>query len=291
MTNLDVPNPEAVRPGQTSIAVSRLNNNHKPIRSHHHHELQPATTCANTDCDAVANVAAMAPDQQAPSDVDDAAAAAPPSSVLTHRQRTKADFDKIILEQYVNRDLLHTAAILDEQDRRLQSYTRMRNEVDDYRKVRTEYRQFFPPSRLYGKGYDGYGNGHTDGAVRVIYPSAKPRAGHRKTQRLRVKRKEMLQQADQVEELVPVRLDVDWDKIKLRDTFTWNIHDRTVPPDLFAAQLVEDLGLALPAAHPVLEQVQQQLDRLIRVSAREGLDQEIVAQPDSILADTLAALT
>jgi SWI/SNF-related matrix-associated actin-dependent regulator of chromatin subfamily B protein 1 len=199
----------------------------------------------------------MAPDQQASSEADDAAA--PQSSVLTHRQRTKADFDKILLEQYVNRDLLHTSAILDDQTRRGETYVHMRNEVDDYRKVRTEYRQFFPPSRLYGKGYDGYGNGHTDGMVRLIYPSAKPRLGHRKTTRLRVKRKEMLQQADQVEELVPIRLDVDWDKIKLRDTFTWNLHDRTIPPELFAAQLVEDLGLALPAATPVLEQVQQQL--------------------------------
>jgi SWI/SNF-related matrix-associated actin-dependent regulator of chromatin subfamily B protein 1 len=199
----------------------------------------------------------MAPDQQASSDADDATA--PQSTVLTHRQRTKADFEKILLEQYVSRDLLHTSAILDEQARRGELYGRMRNAVDDYRKVRTEYRQFFPPSRLYGKGYDGYGNGHTDGAVRLIYPSAKPRLGHKKTPRLRIKRKEMLQQAEQVEELVPVRLDVDWDKIKLRDTFTWNLHDRTVPPDLFATQLVEDLGLALPAAHPVLDQVQQQL--------------------------------
>jgi SWI/SNF-related matrix-associated actin-dependent regulator of chromatin subfamily B member 1 len=198
----------------------------------------------------------MALDQQASSEADDTV---PPSSVLTHRQRTKSDFNKILLEQYVNRDLLHTSAILDDQTRRGETYMHMRNEVEDYRKVRTDYRQFFPPSRLYGQGYNGYGNGHTDGMVRLIYPGAKPRLGHRKTTRLRIKRKEMLQQAEQVEELVPVRLDVDWDKIKLRDTFTWNLHDRTVPPDLFAAQLVEDLGLALPAAHPVLEQVQQQL--------------------------------
>jgi SWI/SNF-related matrix-associated actin-dependent regulator of chromatin subfamily B protein 1 len=198
----------------------------------------------------------MALDQQASSEADDSV---PPPAVLTHRQRSKSDFNKILLEQYVNRDLLHTSAILDDQTRRGETYVRMRNEVEDFRKVRTDYRQFFPPSRLYGQGYNGYGNGHTDGMVRLIYPSAKPRLGHKKTARLRIKRKEMIQQADQVEELVPIRLDVDWDKVKLRDTFTWNLHDRTVPPDLFAAQLVEDLGLALPAAHPVLEQVQQQL--------------------------------
>jgi SWI/SNF-related matrix-associated actin-dependent regulator of chromatin subfamily B protein 1 len=198
----------------------------------------------------------MAPDQPASSEAD-ASAATP--SVLTHRERTKSDFNKILLEHYVTRDLLHTSAMLDDQVRREETYNRMRSEAEDFRRVRTEYRQFFPPSRLYGQGYSGYGNGHTDGPTKLVYPGAKPRLGHRKTARLRIKRKEMLQQAEQIEELVPVRLDVDWDKIKLRDTFTWNLHDRTVPPDLFAAQLVEDLGLPLPMANPVLEQVQQQL--------------------------------
>jgi SWI/SNF-related matrix-associated actin-dependent regulator of chromatin subfamily B protein 1 len=154
---------------------------------------------------------------------------------------------------------VHTAAILDDLVNRKKNYTQMRNEADDYKKVRSEYRQWFPPSRLYGQGYSGYGNGHTDGPPKLVYPNAKPRLGHKKTTRLRIKRKELQQQADQVEELVPVRLDVDWDKIKLRDTFTWNLHDRVVPPDLFAAQLVEDLGLALPLANPVLDQVQQQI--------------------------------
>ncbi|KAN0095885.1 SNF5 domain containing protein [Hyaloscypha variabilis] len=200
----------------------------------------------------------MAPDpQQASSDVD--AAASGSSSVLTHRQRTKEDFDKILLDKYVNRDLIHTSAILDDVANRTKNYKHMRNEADDYKKVRSEYRQWFPPSRLYGQGYNGYGNGHTDGPPKLVYPNAKPRLGHKKTSRLRIKRKDLQAQADQVEELVPIRLDVDWDKIKLRDTFTWNLHDRVVPVELFAAQLVEDLGLSLPLANPVLDQVQQQV--------------------------------
>jgi SWI/SNF-related matrix-associated actin-dependent regulator of chromatin subfamily B protein 1 len=208
--------------------------------------------------EAVTNASAMAPEpQQASSDAEASASAG--STVLAHRQRSKSDFDKILLDQYVNRDLLHTAAMLDDQNNRRDRYARMRNEADDYRKVRSEYRQWFPPSRLYGQGYSGYGNGHTDGQTKLVYPNAKPRLGHRKTARLRIKRKELAQQAEQVEELVPIRLDVDWDKIKLRDTFTWNLHDRTVPPELFAAQFVEDLRLALPTANPVLDQVQRQM--------------------------------
>ncbi|TVY48883.1 SWI/SNF chromatin-remodeling complex subunit [Lachnellula occidentalis] len=214
----------------------------------------------------------MAPDPQDSSHVDNAstasapveaapaaAAAAASSPDLVHRERTKADFEKYVLDQYVNRDLVHTASIVADQHSRAKQYTHMKSEIDDYRKTRTDFRQWFPLSRLYGEGYNGYGNGHTDGQTKVVYPGAKPRLGHRKTRQLRVKRRDMAQQAEAVEELVPVRLDVDFDKIKLRDTFTWNLHDRTVSPDLFAAQLVEDLGLATPAANPVLEQVQQQL--------------------------------
>ncbi|KAE8454106.1 hypothetical protein EG329_005029 [Mollisiaceae sp. DMI_Dod_QoI] len=200
----------------------------------------------------------MAPEPQQ-ADVDAEVPAPATSSVLAHRQRTKEDFNKILLEQYVNRDLVHSSAITDDLANRKTHYTHIRNETEDYKKVRTEYKAFFPPSRLYGEGYSGYGNGRTDGQTRLLYPQQKPRLGHRKTQRLRIKRKELLQQAEQVEELVPIRLDVDWDKIRLRDTFTWNLHDRVVNTDLFAAQFIEDLGLAVPPANPVLDQVQQQI--------------------------------
>ncbi|KAA8564120.1 hypothetical protein EYC84_012101 [Monilinia fructicola] len=69
--------------------------------------------------------------------------------------------------------------------------------------------------------------------------------GRRKTPRLRIKRKDMSMQADQVEELVPIRLDVDWDKI------------------LFAEQLVEDLGLVAPVAEPVTQRILQQMTEQI----------------------------
>lgn len=199
----------------------------------------------------------MAPDvSQQASDGD----AAEPTTALTHRGRTKAEFDDILLEQYVNRDLIHTSALVEANRKQQQMLKHMREQEDDYKKVKQQYRQFFPPSRLYGQGYNGYGNGHTDASTRVVYPGGKPRLGHRKAPRLKTKRKDVAAQADQVEELVPIRLDVDWDKIKLRDTFTWNLHDRTVPRDTFVLHLVEDLGLALPAATPVFEQVLNQLN-------------------------------
>ncbi|KLP02132.1 transcription factor snf5p [Fusarium fujikuroi] len=136
-----------------------------------------------------------------------------------------------------------------------------RDKIQEYRQVRTEYRQWFPPSRLYGEGYNGFANGYTEnqGPSRIIYPSQKPRPGQRTTPPLKYKRKDMLKQAEQHEELVPLRLEVEWDKIKLRDTFTWNLHERLLQVELFAAQLVEDMGLKPPASQPVYEQVVHQM--------------------------------
>ncbi|KAH8801479.1 hypothetical protein F5884DRAFT_806759 [Xylogone sp. PMI_703] len=201
----------------------------------------------------------MAADSNAASSGPAADSAAESSTVLTHRQRTKEDFQKVLLERYMTRDLIYSATLIEEEKKRQEALNRGRLAAEDYKKVRNEYRQWFPPSRLYGQGYNGYGNGTTDGQTKVVYPSAKPRLGHKKTSRLRIKRKEMAQQAEQEEELVPIRLDVEWDKIRLRDTFTWNLHDRVVPPELFAAQLVEDLGLSQPVAEPVFEQVKHQI--------------------------------
>ncbi|PBP22952.1 snf5/smarcb1/ini1 [Diplocarpon rosae] len=202
----------------------------------------------------------MAPDTQHVSPdiagpVDDAAA----PSLLVHRGRTKSEFDKILLEKYVHHQLIDTAAILDDQSDRKKKYEILSAQIADYNSVRQEYRQWFPPSRIYGAGYGGYGNGTTDGPARVLYPHLKPRLGHKKTPKLRLKRKDVATQAEHDELLAPIRLEIDWDKIKLRDTFTWNYYDRIVTPEIFANQLVEDFGLSAPAAIPVAEQVQAQL--------------------------------
>lgn len=196
----------------------------------------------------------MAPESQQPST---GASATATSVAIPHRQRPP--FDKIQLEQYVTRGWLHTAAIVEQDKRQADEIRRKYSEKDDYIDVRRRYHQWFTPGRLFGQGYDGYGNGRTDEPPGLLYPTAKARLGKRKTKRLQIKRKDMKQQAEQMEELVPIRLDVDWEKIKLRDSFTWNLHDRVVNMNQFAEQLVEDFGLESPAAERVLEQVTHQI--------------------------------
>jgi SWI/SNF-related matrix-associated actin-dependent regulator of chromatin subfamily B protein 1 len=198
----------------------------------------------------------MAPDsQQSP----EASGSSTATTTVTIPHRQRPPLDKILLEQYVTRDWLHTAALIDQGNKEKKGLTNLHAKTQDYRLIREDYRPWFPPNRLYGEGFNGYGNGHTDGKQGLLYPVSKPRLGHKRTPPLRIKRKDMTKQADEVEELVPVRLDVDWDKIKLRDTFTWNIHDRVVNPKQFAEQLVEDFGLESPASDRVLEQVMHQM--------------------------------
>ncbi|KAK7078066.1 SWI SNF, matrix associated, actin dependent regulator of chromatin, subfamily b, member 1 [Halocaridina rubra] len=47
----------------------------------------------------------------------------------------------------------------------------------------------------------------------------------------------------QKEELVPIRLDMEIDGQKLRDTFTWNKNEMLVTPEMFAELLCDDLDL------------------------------------------------
>ncbi|KAI0391344.1 SNF5-domain-containing protein [Xylariaceae sp. FL0594] len=173
--------------------------------------------------------------------------------------RDKAAYEKIAIERALSRDHVNAAALIEAKRKLNKQNNTTYSKIGDYKLLRSDYRPWFPPSRLYGEGYSGFGNGRTENgaAAKLVYQ--KPPPNKRQTPPLKWKRKDMKHQAEQHEELVPVRLDVDYDKIKLRDTFTWNLHERIVSPGIFAMQLVEDMGLKLPAAQPVYEEVHKQV--------------------------------
>ncbi|KAG9254934.1 SWI-SNF complex subunit [Emericellopsis atlantica] len=197
--------------------------------------------------------------------------------------RTKESLNELMIERYTQRDQLAAAALSDHLEKTKEYMNDLRLTVQDYKALRTEYRPYFPPAKLFGEGYNGYGNGYTEFQhPRIVYPSQKPRKGGAKqTPALKYKRKDMLKQAEQHEELVPIRLEVEWDKVRLRDTFTWNLHDRLIHVELFASQLVEDMGLKPPALQPVYEQVVQQMREQLNdfyplvYSEEDALDPEL----------------
>lgn len=208
---------------------------------------------------------------------------APDSNSTPLPVRDKDSYTKFLIDQYGSRDRVHAAAMVAGQEALNNHNKYVYKMINDYKLVRNDYRLWFSPSRLYGEGYNGYGNAHTEigGPSRLMYPQQKPRPGKKGTPQLKWKRKDMKAQAEQHEELVPIRLDVDWDKIRLRDTFTWNLHERIMPPELFAAQLVDDMGLKPPAFNPVYEQIVQQMGEQLNdfypfvFSVEDALDPEL----------------
>jgi hypothetical protein len=59
--------------------------------------------------------------------------------------------------------------------------------------------------------------------------------------------------------LVPIRIDLELDNIRLRDTFTWNIHDDLVTPKDFARILCDDLKMP-QFARLVEKAIKEQVD-------------------------------
>ncbi|KAI8636650.1 hypothetical protein BD408DRAFT_448253 [Parasitella parasitica] len=62
------------------------------------------------------------------------------------------------------------------------------------------------------------------------------------------------------ENLVPIRLDIDIDSIKLRDRFLWNLNEQYLTPDKFAVMLCQDLDLPqLKFIQPIADSIRAQI--------------------------------
>lgn len=148
----------------------------------------------------------------------------------------------IILDQYISRDQMHASAVHRDQERTRELFELLRLEKDGFAAFDAQRRQ--ARARM---------------PTQPIYPSQRRRPGNRRTRELRIPRKEHLNQAEQVDELVPIRLDIEQEKLRLRDTFTWNVHDHVVPPEIFAQGLVEDFKIPPEASHFFAQQVYQSM--------------------------------
>lgn len=168
--------------------------------------------------------------------------------------------DKILLEQYVNREFAYDALLACHNP--YEEILRQKRAERDYYLSLHQERQV-NPGAIFGVGYEGYGNVRTDlgsHPPRLVYPQHRRRPGNRKSKEIRLSKDQMLVQSELVEDLVPIRLEIDWEKIKLRDTFTWNLHDRVTPPEVFAEKLVEDLGLQGDLCKPLIRQITQSIE-------------------------------
>jgi len=170
------------------------------------------------------------------------------------KRKRETTMERIQTEQYVNREYLYKADLVDRTHKPL-LLQQKQQEAQSYQKLAPLRQQ--NPGAVFGVGYEGFGNPRTDDrTVRetLIYPRMR-RPGKKQTRPARVPRKDQAIQAEQEEELVPIRLDIEWGKIKLRDTFTWNLYDHTTNIDFCAEKLVEDFGLDVKACEPLIKKV------------------------------------
>jgi len=128
----------------------------------------------------------------------------------------------------------------------------------------------------WGEGYSGYGNGVTGTRFRVVYPKDKKRyRRHRDIQQ--GSRSEVLR--NKHEELVPIRIELEHEGAKIKETFAWNIQDKTISTDLFAEVLCEDFHLPsvvfIPAiSRSIQEQISEYHGREWRVKQDHDLNYE-----------------
>lgn len=169
-------------------------------------------------------------------------------------QEPPSAHDEILLDRYVQRDMLHGAAMNDQAERSRALIKAKEREKEFYtHEVALRRRQ--DPGSVYGYGFAGYGNGTTNAKSQIVYSTNRGPPKGRRSRQLHVNRKDTSQQAELHEELVPVRLDLELDKLRLRDTFTWNLHEKNITPDLFLDHLVEDLKIPPEAIPEVSRQV------------------------------------
>nr|XP_002153941.2 unnamed protein product [Hydra vulgaris] len=85
--------------------------------------------------------------------------------------------------------------------------------------------------------------------------------------------------ANEVEELIPIRLDIELDGQKLRDTFTWNKNEKLISPESFAEVLCDDLDLPTLVFVPAIVQAMHTQIRQYNAQPEilsEMLDQRVI---------------
>ncbi|TKA72899.1 hypothetical protein B0A55_05345 [Friedmanniomyces simplex] len=171
--------------------------------------------------------------------------------------------DEVLLDRYLQRDMVHGAAV-NEQGERSRALVLEKEREKDFYLTQVKAARQSNPGSVFGYGYMGYGNRTTEGKTQLVYSSLRGPTKGRKTRELHINRKENAKQAEQHEELVPLRLDIELDKLRLRDTFTWNLHEKLISPDMLAEYLLEDLRIPPENLHEVSRQVKGEMQEQIQ---------------------------
>lgn len=159
------------------------------------------------------------------------------------------------LERFIKKDAENEIQVVNNANHYQKLLKRKRVEIDYYNQILL-LRQSKPGTLF--EGYSGYGNGWTGNQFRIIYPRERKR-NKRTSREVNLSAAQLEEAAETTECLVPVRLDLDTDKCRLHDTFTWNANEKGITVTQFAENLVEDFnfptGLSVLVASTINEQL------------------------------------
>ncbi|CAO3651305.1 unnamed protein product [Mucor hiemalis] len=181
----------------------------------------------------------------------------------------KTDLQKKNLEQYEYRD---------------EVYQNVLNLASMERRTRM---QPGGPLMVFGTGYQGYGNGKTGTRNKIRFPNG---GDKKKRRELRFSLDALKEQATKEDTLVPIRIELEHEGYKLRDTFTWNLNESLITPEQFADIICEDLKLPQNIfSDQITKSIKEQLDDYnLNASSMMKEEQEESSKQKS---DTLSTLS
>ncbi|OZJ01792.1 hypothetical protein BZG36_05191 [Bifiguratus adelaidae] len=163
--------------------------------------------------------------------------------------------DKAEVELYVARELAYQQSLNTQHERHVALANAKKQEIEEAN-TRKHERQILG-GRVFGEGYKGYGNARTESTSRIIYPQDRKRP--RRTSEFRCL--DLKKHAEKATSLAPIRLDLEVEGYKLRDTFTWDHYDTCVSAEHFADMLCEDLHLPRHMFKaPIIASIKEQID-------------------------------
>ena len=171
--------------------------------------------------------------------------------------------NEVLLDRYVQRDLLHGVAMNDQAQRSRDLLVAKEREKEFY-STEVMARRRADPGSVFGYGFRGFGNGTTNAKPQIVYSAQRGPLKGRKCRQIHINRKDLQLQAEQHEELVPIRLDLELDKLRLRDTFTWNLHEKCINQDVFMDYLLEDLKIPPENLREVSQQIKAEMHEQIQ---------------------------
>ncbi|KAI9483620.1 MAG: hypothetical protein EXX96DRAFT_149805 [Benjaminiella poitrasii] len=152
------------------------------------------------------------------------------------------DVQKKNLEQYLHRDELYQKT-LNLQHKRHVETAQEKKQLIETASLERKARMQQGPMVVFGPGYRGYGNSETGTITRLRLPGDKRKYRVGRRDALRFSHDVIYEQATKEEVLVPVRIELEHEGYKLRDTFTWNLNESLITPEQFAEIMCEDLRI------------------------------------------------